>query len=267
MKRKYLKIFTLLFLLSTTFFVITACSNSNNSEEALLSSAANYDVDFVVTDESNDAAVADAELTLAGETKFTDVYGKVTFEKISGKYDLDVKAVNYQDLTISILIESSEPIPVELVPEKPVEPEPGDEEDTKAPFLTDLFALVDNTVYGVDNPQLEKLIWDLIDKDPDLEKSYDYFILYFSEFIEQDGDLDLEKDFEIKPLNDNPIKISNAVLNSEFLMLKINDGILNDYDGIVRVIINESGREKIFDLAGNMLESDPNYLEVEIGDN
>ena len=261
MTRKNLKIFTLLFLLSIAVFAVTGCSN--NSEDNLLSSSAKYDVNFSVIDE-NEAAVVAADLILDGENKRTDTDGVVSFKKVNGKYDYEVSAVGYDKITDSLVVDGGDlAVDIELILSDPGDSEPGDEDDTTAPVLLKLYAVVDAVIYGVDNLAEEETIEELTDND-------DCLILYFSEKVKTIEDFNKKDDFKVQPLSVDPVEellITNldlVVHNPRYLLIKVGNEIMTEDIGIIRVKVNESGRQKIFDYAGNMLNSDPEYLDIEI---
>ncbi len=276
MTKRNLKFFSIIFLISFFIFSITGCSN--NSEDAL-SSSRSYNVNFAVTDE-NEKEVAAADLTFAGEKKTTDAKGLASFKRANGEYDYEVSAEGYKNLLDSIVVNGEDSsVDIKLFSSDPGGSEPGDTDDTTdpddpgdvdnkdttAPVLTGLYAWINGDFYGLDIGLIEGII----DVDKDLDQNYDYLILLFSEKVKVKEEAELkEVDFETQITSVNPnqdLKIIKAVINSELLMLKVDkNDKLNDDGDTVRARINESGRQKIFDLAGNMLAENPDIVELEI---
>ena len=265
MTRKNLKTLTLFLLISIFIFAITGCSS--NSEDPL-SSSKSYNVNFTVADQ-NEEAVDAADLTLAGETKKTNADGVVSFRKADGRYDYEVNAPGYKHFSSSIVVNGAdtlEELKLQLLSSGGDEPGEEDEADITPPSLDKLFGWIDGKfygeAYGIDIGE----IIELIDQDP----NYNYFILYFSEVVKlkEDAEFIPAEDFVVQLISVDPneeLVIDEALLSTSFLVLKIDENhTLDSYEGLVKVIVTDSGRQKIFDEADNMLAEDPAYLELEI---
>jgi hypothetical protein len=265
MTKNNLKFLILLSLISVFIFLITGCSSDS---EDTLSSARSYDVNFEVTDTNESPQkVEAASLTLAGETKKTNAAGTVSFRKADGKYKYEVSAQGYKYFSDYIVVKGADTIKlVKLISLNPGGSEPGGEEDTTAPILNELFAWIDGYFYGVDNSEIELGIKKLIDPEGNSDQSFDYFIVYFSEEVKIELEFDLEQDFELK-YADELIDINEAIQDSYFLILRINESILSreklkSEGAEFSLKVNESGRQKIFDLADNMLAGEPDSLSL-----
>lgn len=281
MTKKNLKFLFLFFLISVFIFPITGCSSDSDSE-ADLSSTKSYNVNFTVTDQNEQAV--EAAVTLAGETKTANSDGVVSFSKVNGRYDFEVSAENYDKYSDSIVVDGSDfAVDVKLIALNTSDSEPGDsdndnsdsnpddsepgdteENDISPPRLVKLFGWLNEQFHGLDNLSINSLE----DLDKDLDQSFDYLIVYFSEKVKTESELVQGEDFEVNFSNvdsNEKIVIDEALLNPEFLILKIDQRFKRDsYKGLIRLEVTNTGREKITDIAGNMLAEDPDTLVLEV---
>lgn len=265
MTKKNLKFLFLFFLISVFIFPITGCSSDSDNSEADLSSTKSYNVNFTVSDQNEQAVAAD--VTLAGETKTANDAGVVSFSKVNGRYDFEVSADDYDKYSDSIVVDGSDfAVDVKLLALNTSDSEPGDteENDISPPRLVKLFGWLNEQFHGLDNLSINSLE----DLDKDLDQSFDYLIVYFSEKVKTESELVQGEDFEVNLSNvdsNEKIVIDEALLNPEFLILKIDQRFKRDsYKGLIRLEVTDAGREKITDIAGNMLAEDPDTLVLEV---
>jgi len=259
------KVFALPVVVIIVLFILTGCS----SDSADTLSSARYDVNFTVVDKANtDKVVQGAELILAGERKVTDDKGLAAFKRVNGSYNYQVKATGYREQNGEIVVKGEntfKDLELEIIaPSNDGDGgEDGDDDgstpevDNTPPVFQKLFAVIQGNVYGaVDPVDIEEIT-----------ASDQCVILNFSEAVEFES-FDKSADFEIQLLDlerelIKPIKIESfaeVVDYPAYLVIEIED--LAETEVYIKVTINESGRQKITDLAGNLLSEDPESLEL-----
>ena len=266
--RKNSKVFALPVVVIILLFMLSGCSS--DSADSL--STARYDVNFRVVDKASTEVIEGADVNLAGERKITDDNGTASFKKVNGSYDYQVKKTGYLDQNGEIVIKGEntfKDLELEIIiPSDDVDGEEDgvddvDEDDTipaedkTPPFFQNLYPVVREMIY--DN--------DLIAIIEELDQNGEFVILKFSEPVECE-DFDNGSDFEVQ-LSDsdseeiiNIIEITPVVDYKEFIVIEI-ETIAENWQHI-KVTINESGRQKITDQAGNPLSETPEFLEAPI---
>jgi len=255
------KVFALPVVVIIVLFILTGCS----SDSADTLSTARYDVNFTVVDKASTEAVPGAELVLAGERKITDDKGLAAFKRVNGSYDYQVKATGYREQDGEIVVKGEntfKDLELEIIAPSN-DGEDGDDEgetpevDNTPPVFQKLFAVIEGNVYGaVDPVDIEEIT-----------ESDQCVILNFSEAVEFES-FDKSADFEIQLLDleqkiIKPIKIESfaeVATYADYLVIEIED--LAETEVYIEVTINESGRQKITDLAGNLLSESSKSLEL-----
>lgn len=272
MVKNFSKTFAFLVVVFILLFVLTGCS----SDSADTLSTAKYDVNFTVVDKASTDAVWGADLTLAGEKKSTDQQGIALFKKANGSYDFQVQAVGYDEIKGEIVVNGDsvfEGLELVLTPYDDGSSDSGDGddngsgeplEDITPPVFQNLYAVVGGVVYGVLDIEVEALVEDITDSD-------ECVILNFNEDVVFINDFNKINDFEVKLIKDDSedrikiINIAGAPGHADYLVLEVEENqTLSEGGGTIKVKINESGQQKISDLAGNLLNEVPDSLTLEI---
>jgi len=237
-------------------FFLTGCSNDATDTLA----TEKYDVNFTVVDKMSTYPVSGAEITLAGEKEITNLDGKVSFKREDGSYDYNVKAIRYNQLQGKIVVNGENTFK-DLELEITASGDDGDSipaEDITPPVFQNLYAVVGGSVYGVVDPEINF---------KKITESDQCVILHFSEPVIF-GSFDRLEDFEIQIIADDSEKSVNIKSFAEvsnypdYLVIEIE--AIEKTGVIIKLTISNSGRQKISDLANNLLEEVPEFQTVNI---